>query len=351
MIKYLLPHNAEYYKANLHSHTTLSDGNKTPEEAKRDYMSHGYSILAYTDHDSYYLHNDLTDENFVALNGFELEYNKVPGQQTCHVCFVALDPDNEALGYSEKDTQTSAECPVESFANEGGSLYRMPLCERKYTPEYINADIQKAKDLGFFVTYNHPTWSLEHYEDYIKYCGMDAMEMVNFNCIAEGYNDDNGRVYEDFLTKGEQMFCIGTDDNHNTYPDDDPYSDSYGGYIMIAAEKLGYKEVTKALSEGNFYACGKVNPAQGDCPQIKNLWLEVNEDGKAVHIETMGASSITLIKDQRPFGVKIAKQGEEIKEADFNLGNCKWFRLTITSPNGCKAYTNAYFLNRSDEFC
>ena len=39
--------------------------------------------------------------------------------------------------------------------------------------------IKKARKAGFFVTYNHPEWSLEHYPEYSKYKGMNAMEIRN----------------------------------------------------------------------------------------------------------------------------------------------------------------------------
>ena len=42
----LLPKDLTYYKANLHSHSTLSDGCVTPEEMKAAYKEKGYSILA-----------------------------------------------------------------------------------------------------------------------------------------------------------------------------------------------------------------------------------------------------------------------------------------------------------------
>ncbi|MDD2709467.1 MAG: hypothetical protein PHV34_15885 [Verrucomicrobiae bacterium] len=41
------------YKANLHCHTTHSDGNKKSEDMARWYEDHGYRILAMTDHDAY----------------------------------------------------------------------------------------------------------------------------------------------------------------------------------------------------------------------------------------------------------------------------------------------------------
>ena len=46
MHKYLLPEKGKFYKANLHSHSTVSDGHWTPEEMKQRYMEKGYSIIA-----------------------------------------------------------------------------------------------------------------------------------------------------------------------------------------------------------------------------------------------------------------------------------------------------------------
>ena len=39
MKKYLLPENLTPYKANLHCHTTISDGVWTPEQVKEEYES------------------------------------------------------------------------------------------------------------------------------------------------------------------------------------------------------------------------------------------------------------------------------------------------------------------------
>ena len=70
MKKYLLPNEGNFYKANLHCHSSLSDGTLTPKELKDLYKANGYSVLAYTDHDIFIPHNELTDDSFVALSGF-----------------------------------------------------------------------------------------------------------------------------------------------------------------------------------------------------------------------------------------------------------------------------------------
>ena len=44
----LLPREGKFYKANLHSHSVISDGRLTPEEMRDFYREHGYSVLAIT---------------------------------------------------------------------------------------------------------------------------------------------------------------------------------------------------------------------------------------------------------------------------------------------------------------
>ena len=162
MKKYLLPKEGSFYKANLHSHSTLSDGALTPEEMKQLYRSNGYSILAYTDHSVFVPHNDLTDSTFLALNGSEEEVFEPVSGKVWHACFIALD----------------------SSMTEGIDM-RGP--EKKYDPGFINTVMERGREGGFFVTYNHPDWSMENYGDYMNYHGMHAMEIVNFGCIEAGY--------------------------------------------------------------------------------------------------------------------------------------------------------------------
>ena len=90
MRKYLLPEKGEFYQANLHLHSKISDGALTPEEWKAQYMARGYSILAYTDHDTFVTHNDLTDEHFLALNGYELGLMDKERVRAIHICAIRL---------------------------------------------------------------------------------------------------------------------------------------------------------------------------------------------------------------------------------------------------------------------
>ena len=60
------------YKANLHTHTTVSDGKMTPAEIKAAYLERGYSIVAFTDHDLIVPHTELRDDRFLPITGCEI---------------------------------------------------------------------------------------------------------------------------------------------------------------------------------------------------------------------------------------------------------------------------------------
>lgn len=339
MKKILIDEKLNFYKANLHCHSQISDGRKTVEELKRDYMAHGYSVIAFTDHEVYVNHDDLTDGNFLALNSYELGVNEQASREkesgkTCHLCFIALEKENDISVCFNKNKYT---WDKEKEYAEKQHYIGTPDYERVYSDDGVNDMIRLGRENGFFVTYNHPTWSLESYPQYSGYKGMNAMEIVNFGCVIVGYDDDNGHCYEDMLNCGNRIFCIATDDNHNRHPDTDPDCDSYGGYTVINAPELEYRTVTKALEEGNFYS------STGDykhCgPEIKSL---VFEDGK-VKIKTSDVRSIQIIHNVRSCTRVNAEEGKTVSEAEFDVKDAKWFRLVVTDAGGYKAYTNAYF--------
>ena len=335
--KVLLPEageNMKYYRANLHCHSTVSDGRKTPEELKRDYKARGYSILSITDHNVLIPHNDMSDDSFLMLNGFETDVSA--DGKTCHLCFVSLDRDNvcQPCYHRDKYVWGNAEFYRDAVKFDGSK----PDFEREYSSEGVNRMIKEGRDNGFFVTYNHPTWSLESYPEYSGYSGASAMEIVNFSCLVSGFDDDNGHCYEDMLRGGEKLFCIAADDNHNANDDGHPSCDSYGGYIMVASPSLSYEDVAQALRSGMFYA------VRGSCTEEGPEFLGITfEDGK-VRVKTSGVRTIAYMPSERNCHAQHAAAGGLLHEAEFEVGaGDSWFRFVITDAKGYKAYSNAYF--------
>jgi DNA polymerase III, alpha subunit len=315
MRKYLIPNEGKFYKANLHTHSTHSDGTLTPEKLKEVYAKNGYSIVAYTDHNVLNYFSELSDENFLVLCGYEADistrvrtdsgmtYNK-----TCHMCAIARDP-------------------------KTASLVKKP---DEYTPDKANKLISDLNGAGFIVNYNHPYWSNEDSRDYLQLDGFAAMEIYNTGCEL---NVNNGNTLSDWacmLRNGKKLFAIATDDNHNrSYASPSPYEDdSCVGFTAIKSPSLTYADVITALDNGHFYASWG--------PEIKSLYIEDNK----LCIETSPARAIFLRCNNIGSKTYDFSPNNDLTYAEFNLDHLGkdeviWFEVVDGNKN--IAVTNPYY--------
>lgn len=339
MKKYLFKNDQNLYKANLHCHTVVSDGEKTPLEIKEIYKKEGYSVVAYTDHDIMVAHPELRDDDFLPLTGFEVELDqKVEGRdwqnsKTCHICFVALDEDKDVMPFRRDELYIWGNAldfvPTTKFDDNHAPF------ERKYSPECVCTMMKLGREAGFFVTYNHPHWSMETYNDYIQYEGMHAMEIYNHDCVVNGFNDYCPQVFDEMLRAGKGIFCIAADDNHNHAKQDSPFWDSCGGYVMIKAEKLEYKNITDALVNGDFYASNGAF--------IDNVWYDT--ETKELHVECKNAKKVVFQKGKRSPGIVYAPEGGVMSEASYPvLENDGYARITVYDENGKFAATQPFYI-------
>lgn len=330
-IRYLLPQDGTFYKANLHSHTTVSDGYLTPEQSKELYKKEGYSILAYTDHEIYTYHEELTDDDFLVLAGLEAGVSDPdifwPVRKVYHLNLIDTDP-----------TQNTALKLGKDKKEEDPDFFTM-------TMEYndigaINAYIKEMSDLGFLVTYNHPWWSLQTYEDYSGLEHLFAMEIYNYGCEHDGLYGAAPQAYDEMLRAGmlrkdEPLFCLSTDDNHNVHPVGHQQNDAFGGYVMVKAEELTYPSVIEALQAGDFYSV--IGP---EGPEIHELYLK---DESTLVVECSPVEKIYVITDSRNTYREVAPIGETITRAEFELsGEDAYIRVDCRDTIGRHAYSNAY---------
>ncbi len=336
MKKYLLPQSGKFYKANLHTHSTVSDGHLSPEQLKEAYMNKGYSILAYTDHEILMPHNDLTDENFLAITAAELAFNLYPENRyeyphirTYHLNFYSKDPNKSVI--SIWDPELVFEVVKPKITDE----QKKHTYKREYAIDKVNEAIAIAKKEGFIVSYNHPVWSLQDYEDYIGLEGIWGIECYNNVSLRVGL-PDNDRPLQDLLTHGKTVFPLATDDAHCI-------QDCFGGFVMVKADKLEYTAVMDALEKGDFYA--------STAPEIYELSIE---DGK-VHIDCSPVREIHMISDCR-IASNTCMDKEELTSVDIDLkgyidyknNTPPWrkpfVRFVLIDKNGKVAYTRAYGL-------
>lgn len=174
---------------------------------------------------------------------------------------------------------------------------------------------------------------MEQYPDYTGYNGMHAFEMFNGSCIVAGYEDENPRVYDDILRNGKKIFCIGADDNHNGHPLGSRRCDSGIAFTVIKAPSLDYRDVTRALESGNFYA--------SEGPEIYELSYE---DG-AVHVKCSEADRVYCSYGIRKAAIEFGDETGKVTEATFSVPeSCIYFRITVVDKSGNRACTNAYFV-------
>lgn len=321
----LLPKNVQYYKANLHCHTTLSDGALTPEQVKELYGQKGYQVIAFTDHRVYVNHKELNDENFLAIAAMETDINEFGsfGQdfdriKTYHINWYDMDPDS---GREEKA--------------------KLAQPERRYHDiEYINGYVDKMRELGFLACYNHPYWSLQSYEDYKELRGFWAMEIYNHGCEIDGLYGYHPQSYDEMLRSGQRLFAVATDDNHNGFPAGSAFGDSFGGAVMIGAKELSYRAVMDALQKGHFYSTMSPD-GRSEGPRIEELYLEDNKlvvrcsPVDKIYVKTMG----------RRCHKAAAEPGKTIQGAEFVLdGKEGYIRVAIQDAYGRHADSNAFFL-------
>ena len=321
MIKHLLKKDGKFYKANLHTHSTVSDGVFTPSELKKLYQEKGYSILAISDHNIIKSHQELTDENFVAItsgefgvvlsDGLPLSYGN---SKIFHLNFFAKDPSNDSSIFFGKDSQ------------------------KEYSLEYINNLIKTATNDGFLISYNHPVWSQQNYTDYSNLKGLWAVEVYNEDCVLDGYYDTTVPL-DDLLRNNQNVFPISTDDAHWL-------NACFGGWVMVKSDKLTYKNVINALENGDFYASSG--------PMIEEIYIEDN----VVKVKTSNVNEIILSSDRR-FSKRVSSNNSSINFAEFDLtkfletskllkteiGKNSYIRITAKDNQGKCAYSRAYFID------
>lgn len=325
-MKILLDENKPFYKANLHCHSTYSDGKYTVEEIKDAYKKRGYSIVAFTDHEHLIDNSRLDDEDFLTITSCEVAIKEFPEQSTlvnfdmrvCHLNFYALNQHNDITPCYEKVYDHYVTDEIRDLVKYESEYHRI------YSAAGINEIIRIAKEQGFIVSYNHPTWSLENAADYLHYEGMFAVEIYNTSCYRPGARPDDEHVFDDLLRAGKKVFCTAADDNHT-------YNGAFGGWVCINADKLEYDTVMTALQKGDFYA--------STGPQIFSLV----QDGNEVEIKTSPCKKIGVVTHGRRTPCKSAPENETLTTARFKLlDSDKYFRIRVTDEHGNVAYTQAY---------
>lgn len=333
-MKYLISPQARQCKANLHCHSTLSDGAYTPEQMKKLYKDNGYSILAITDHERPYCHQNLSDPDFLMLTGYEgyirtnPEYRYELYEAEIHMNLFARDPynttyicyDPPGAKYQRRD---NALHELENRAGREGS--------REYSPAFVNEYVRTAKENGYIVAYNHPYWSLEEEKDILAYEGFFSMEICNYGSYVMNGLEYNGALYDKMLRAGKHIFCHGSDDSHNHIPPENPCGDALGGYTMIMPEEFTYDGVFRAMEAGEMYS------------SMGPRFTEVSVENGRIHIECSEVAHMHVYFGSKRPQFMHAAPGESLTSWDFDIDpKALYVRVSIRDREGRWADTRGY---------
>ncbi|MFC3087335.1 PHP domain-containing protein [Tabrizicola soli] len=291
-----------FWRGNLHTHSTRSDGVLPPEEVCRRYRAEGYDFLALTDHfiGSYgYPIVDTTPfraEGFTTILGAELHSGAMANGELWHILAVGLPPD---------------------FPPPNAPTF-VPVAEQE-TGAQIAA---RAVAAGAFVAIAHPQWSGLTLADARAITAAHAVEIYNHGCAAGCDRPDGAAIADLLLTEGRKLSLIATDDAHFSEPD------HFGGWVMVKAPENTPGALLAALKAGAFYS------SQG--PELRDVRLEGD------HVVVESSAVVSVVAMGHGTGAK-AVHGHSMTRAAVplqRLNNSPWIRVAAIDAAGKRAWSN-----------
>ncbi|MGV6812191.1 MAG: PHP domain-containing protein [Brevirhabdus sp.] len=290
-----------FFRGNLHTHSTRSDGRLEPEEVCRRYKAEGYDFMALTDHFlgmyDYPIVDTVPfrDAGFTTILGAELHSGAMENGELWHILAVGLPAD---------------------FAPPNSPHFR-PI-----EGQESGADIaRRARDAGAFVAIAHPEWSGLTMEDARTIEAAHAVEVYNHGC-AMGCDRPHGfHTLDLLLSEGRRLDLCATDDAHFSEPD------HFGGWVMVKAEENDPDALLSALKAGQYYA--------STGPELRNVVWEKNK----VVVESSAVSSVIV---QGYGSAAVATHGESMTRSEVPLDRfvaSPWMRVTVIDRAGKRAWS------------
>jgi hypothetical protein len=287
-----------FYKGNLHTHSTRSDGKVAPAEVCRRYHDKGYDFLCLSDHFMKVYDFPITDTvgyrtaGFTTILGAELHAPATASGELWHLLGVGLPADFAPTG----ETETGAQ-----------------LAER-------------ALAAGAFVAIAHPEWYGLTLADGLSIEHAHAVEVYNHTSQVHATRGGGSYFLDALLVAGRRINALASDDTHWNIPGDEN-RDAFGGWVMVKAAANEPAALVEALKAGHYYST-----------QGPSIFAMRQEEGELV-VETSPASQIVLAG---PNSLNVHVSGRGLTEARLPLPRFagKWGRLSVLDAEGRTAWSN-----------
>jgi len=292
-----------FWRGNLHTHSTRSDGQQSPEEVCRVYRAAGYDFLCVSDH-------------FTSTNGFPITDTRP----------YRTDPFITLIG---------AELHTQQHMMELGNLWHLlavglPFEFAPTVPEETGSQLaQRALDAGAFVLAAHPQWFGMTDADYLSLGQIHGLEIFNATVAELNDTSDSSYMLDTLLMRGQRPFARASDDAHF-----DPNTcERLMGWVMIKSETLEPDALLTALKAGDYYS--STGSSIIDLQVVPGERLTVRCT-PVDHIFVLG----------RPAEYQnVGEQG--ITEAEFNLADWRspYVRVVIRDQHNRRAWSNPIWLS------
>ncbi|GAB4211833.1 MAG: CehA/McbA family metallohydrolase [Synechococcales cyanobacterium] len=290
-----------FWKGNLHTHSTQSDGTLSPQAVCQRYQEAGYDFLALSDH---------------FLDTYDWPIT-----------------DTQPYRSATFTTLISAELHTLNHTMELGHRWHilavgLPFDFAPSPPEETGPALAaRALDTGAFVAAVHPQWFLMTEADVLSLEGIHGLEVFNAGGIDDNDTADGAYMLDYMLARGKRLTALATDDAHFV-----PESNEHMlGWVMVKAETLTPESILSALKAGDFYA--------STGPQLLDVHLE---PGRRLYVRSTPAVRIYALG--RPTESR-SVAGHGLQEAEFDLRHWRspYVRLLVRDPWGQRAWSNPFW--------
>lgn len=294
----------KFYRGNLHTHSTRSDGALTAAQVCAAYQAKGYDFLALTDHFVGLYDYPITDTRpyrdagFTTLIGVEMHSGAMDNGTLWHLLAIGLP-----LDFAPSDSPT------------------FQVNDTQETGPEIAA---RAAAAGAFVVIAHPEWSAMTEYDIASIRAAHAVEVYNHGCEVECERGRGHHAADILATRDRRMSFIATDDAHFAHGD----LDAFGGWTMVKAAQNTPEALLAALKAGAMYA--STGPD----------FMDIEIDEEFVHVRTSPVSAIIL---QGAGTRTVGEFGDGLTQAKLPhsiLDYSPWLRLSLIDGRGGKAWSN-----------
>ncbi len=284
----------QWYRANLHAHTTASDGQATAHERIQQYRAEGYAALAITDHAVSSDVSGFSADDFVLIDGIEVTIVPLGEERGIHLVCLNVPPD--------------ATVPATNEPNDV---------------------IAWAREEGGETFIGHPYWSGNTAEELLELHGAIGVEVYNAACDTIGKAHSTVH-WDNMLDRGARLPGLAVDDAHSG---PEGGRDLFAGWVMFKLAELNAPAVMEALLKGCYYSSSG--------PRIEDFRLD---DGHVV-LRCSEAAEIRLIGANWHGWSLFADGGEPLSEARAPVTrDWKYARALVVAPDGRRAWTNPLFL-------